>query len=487
MQDNHKNNLKMAEESILKVKEAVNSSPSRQRYHFMPPAYWMNDPNGLIYFENKYHIFYQFNPYAPQWGAMHWGHATSEDLLHWDHQPIALAPSEEYDLHESGGCFSGSAVNNNGTLSLMYTGSTMVGKEYIQTQCLATSSDAINFKKYENNPVVKRPKWLSSTDFRDPKVWKHKNTWYMVVGSKDNDKGKALIYRSNDLVYWEFFNVLAESRGELGHMWECPDFFEIGGKYVLFISPIGMQDRKTVYLIGDMDYKTGNFDYHSIGEIDWGFDFYAPQTMLDHKGRRIVIGWANSWDWMPWWKGFGTTCKDNWCGAFSIPRVVELVDGNRLKFTPIEELKTLRTDAMEYSQKMINEDNDLYIKAGDGISYELIIDIDLNKTTASSIKIALKTSVIECDLNKGEITFIRDRDEFIRESRRCTLKSAGKDKLSLHIFSDTCSVEVFTDDGQTVMSNNISPINNPDDIHIRSNGGSTYITNINTWGLKSVW
>lgn len=487
MQDNHKNNLKMAEESIFKVKEAVKAAPSRQRYHFMPPAYWMNDPNGLIYFNNKYHIFYQFNPYAPEWGAMHWGHATSKDLLHWEHQPIALAPSEKYDLHENGGCFSGSAVDNNGTLSLMYTGSTMVGEEYIQTQCLATSSDAIHFEKYKNNPVAKRPKWLSSTDFRDPKVWKHEDTWYMVVGAKDNDKGKALLYRSSDLINWEFFNVLAESRGELGHMWECPDFFEIDGKYVLFISPIGVQDRKTVYLIGDMDYKTGKFDYHSIGEIDWGFDFYAPQTMLDDKGRRIVIGWANSWDWMPWWKGFGTTYKDNWCGAFSIPRVVELVESARLKFSPIEELKTLRTDAMEYSQKTISKDNDLYIKVGDGISYELIIDIDLSKTTASAIEVDLKNSVIECDLNKGEIEFIRDRDDFIRESRRCTLKSAGKDKLKLHIFSDTCSIEVFTDDGQTVMSNNISPVDNAEDILIRSKSGSTYITSINTWGLKSVW
>jgi len=493
LQNGHAANLKKADEAVFKIIEAVKKAPSRQKYHFMPPAYWMNDPNGLIYFKDTYHLFYQFNPYSPEWGPMHWGHATSKDLLHWQHQPIALAPSEIYDLHERGGCFSGSAVDDNGTLSLMFTAATMSGDSYVQTQCLATSKDAIHFYKYEGNPLVKKPNWLDSEDFRDPKVFKHDYIWYMVVGARNHDHGQALLYRSNDLIKWEFFSVLAESRGELGYMWECPDFFEIGGKYVLFISPIGIGERKTVYLIGDMDFKTGKFNYHSIGEVDWGFDFYAPQTLVDDKNRRITFGWANSWDWMPWWKGFGPTYKDNWCGALSLPRKIELIGENRLKFTPIEEIKELRKDKMHYEQKLLNDGELFEIKAGDGISCELIIDIDLKSTTASSVEIALRASkeyetLVTLNIKNGTMTFDRNRSDDRSEGKRhCTLLSASKDSLRLHIFMDTCSIEIFTDDGATAFSSNIFPKKESNGIYIRSKGGKAFINQADTWGLKSVW
>ena len=127
----------------------------RLKYHFMAPAYWINDPNGLIFYKGEYHLFYQHYPYAPQWGSMHWGHAKSKDLVHWEHLPIALAPSESYDLDERGGCFSGSAVDDNGILSVLYTGTVIRDGIVIQTQNLATSEDGITFQKYEGNPVIR--------------------------------------------------------------------------------------------------------------------------------------------------------------------------------------------------------------------------------------------------------------------------------------------------------------------------------------------
>ena len=298
----HQELIARANESVAKVKDIVLKNPHRNKYHFMAPAYWLSDPNGLIYFKGEYHMFYQHYPYAPHWGSMHWGHAKSKDLVHWEHLPIALAPSEHYDLDERGGCFSGSAVDDNGTLAVVYTGTVWREGKVIQSQCLATSTDGITFEKYEGNPVIPGPPEDGSADFRDPKVWKHDGKWYVVIGSCKDGKGKALLYRSDDLKKWDYVGVLAESDGSMGTMWECPDFFPLGDKHVLVFSAMGMGEKKTMYLVGNMDYETGKFTWDTCGEVDCGFEYYAPQSFLDDKGRRIMIAWLNAWDWMPWWK-----------------------------------------------------------------------------------------------------------------------------------------------------------------------------------------
>ena len=147
-------NIKKAQEEIEKTKDKVSEGKMRQNYHFMAQQGWINDPNGLIYYKNKYHFFYQYNPYDAYWGAMHWGHAISDDMLHWEYLPVALAPSEPYDNHKEGGCFSGSAIEHDGKLYLVYTGTTNYGDGFIQSQCLAYSEDGVHFEKYENNPIM---------------------------------------------------------------------------------------------------------------------------------------------------------------------------------------------------------------------------------------------------------------------------------------------------------------------------------------------
>lgn len=487
----HETALAKAEEAVIQTKKAVAAAELRQSWHFMPSANWMNDPNGLIYFKGKYHLFYQFNPYEPVWGAMHWGHAVSDDLVHWDHLPIALAPSETYDNHERGGCFSGSAVDDNGVLTLIYTGTTNYGEGFVQSQCIATSTDGVHFVKYAGNPVISEPPDCGSKDFRDPKVWKHEGSWYMVVGSCSDGKGKALLYKSPDLRKWEFVNVLCESRGELGYMWECPDFYEVDGKYVLMFSPMGLYDRKTLYLVGDMDYKTGKFHYSSTGEVDWGFDYYAPQSFLDGKGRRIIAAWANAWDWMPWWKDFGPTYKEGWCGSLSFPRQVKLCSDGKLSFELVEEIKNLYENKREYENMLIREGQDIQILAGDGISYVIEAEIELSKSTASSFGFIIKAgegkkTIIECRLKVGEIIFDRSSsDGWSSGIRRCPLESAGQQKMKLYIYVDISYIEVYTDNFRTVLSGNIFPGKDCRDIFIYSTDGETSVSLI-THGLKAI-
>lgn len=337
-------NIHRAQAETDRKKEEVSRGRMRQEYHFMPQAGWMNDPNGLIFFRGKYHFFYQYNPYGAFWDCMYWGHAVSEDLLHWEYLPPALAPSEFYDDYPKGGCFSGSAIVCDDKLFLMYTGTANNGNGVEQTQCIAYSEDGVYFEKYEGNPVLRAPEGIKADCFRDPKVWKHEDTYYMVCGASREDRGLALLYKSEDMLHWSFFNVLAESRGEWGFMWECPDFFQIGDQYVLTFSPMGSGDHTSVYLMGDFDYKTGKFDCRISKEIDWGLDYYAPQSFETPDGRRIMVAWANEWEWMPLWKDWGPSYKEGWCGFFNLPREVRIKQDGTLQFIPVKELKELRTD-----------------------------------------------------------------------------------------------------------------------------------------------
>ncbi|SFQ86190.1 sucrose-6-phosphate hydrolase [Priestia endophytica DSM 13796] len=276
---------------------------------------------------------------------MHWGHVKSKNLVHWEHLPIALAPGDTCD---TGGCFSGSAVDNNGELTLIYTGHHYIDKEkdlFYQNQNIAVSVDGVTFQKVVENPVISKPPTDSNHHFRDPKVWKNKDNWYMVVGNSTKENvGRVILYRSSDLREWSYVGVLAQGDEKLGFMWECPDFFELDGKFVLMISPQGIKAEgdlynnifQTGYLVGEYDYETNNFTHGSFTELDYGHDFYAVQTLKNEKGRRIAIGWMDMWESdMP-------TKADEWCGALTLPCEVTLGENDKILMNPVEELNLLR-------------------------------------------------------------------------------------------------------------------------------------------------
>ena len=256
----------------------------RPAFHITPAVGWMNDPNGFSIYNGEYHLFYQYHPYNIQWGPMHWGHVVSNDLLHWKYLPAALAPDEEYDRD---GCFSGSAAAlSAGRHLLMYTG---VLREQqndgsiceVQTQCLAVG-DGLNYKKYEQNPVLTEkdiPDGGSRFDFRDPKMWqKADGTFCCVVGNRSADSsGQILLYTSKDGFCWKYETVLAASRNRFGKMWECPDFFELDGKWVLLTSPQDMlpqgfeyhNGNGTLCLIGDYDEDSYDFTERYNQSVDY--------------------------------------------------------------------------------------------------------------------------------------------------------------------------------------------------------------------------
>lgn len=430
-------------EAYIEEKKAEINPRYRLHYHVMPPVGWMNDPNGFSFFNGEYHLFYQFYPYDSQWGPMHWGHVSSPDLVNWDQLPTALVPEEEM-------CFSGSAVVKDDQLVLMYTGrvNTDVDPFFYESQYLAFSDDGINFRKYEGNPVL--PVDVNgSADFRDPRVWKYGDFWYVVIGTKTpDDRGRVVLYRSPDLISWEFLTVLGESTGNMGYMWECPDFFELNGRHILLMSPQGMEpvgDRyknlhQTGYIIGDFNYETFEFVPEvDFQEIDFGHDFYATQT-AENDGKRILIAWFGMWE-TPF-----PEAVDGWAGATTIFRELVL-HGDRILMKPVDAITTLREETIW----------DGKFAEGEQISFEktleLIVTGDLNEKL--NIKITGSDGgeqiVLQWDPEVRKV--VVDRDGDIRQ-----VEWSPIDSRSWRIFIDASSMELFCGEGEVVFSSRIFPI-----------------------------
>lgn len=320
----------------------------------------MNDPNGPIWWKGKYHLFYQLNPHAAVWGDMHWGHAISPDMVHWRHEPIALAPTP--DGPDSEGCFSGSAVVFNGTPTFIYTGVQKAPSDvatihegthvWRETQLLATAEDdsLLRWKKYDTPVIAAPPEGMAVSGFRDPCLWQELDAWYLILGSGEHAKGGCiLIYRSQDLRHWEYLHKFAEGKSgnpqasnpvAAGDMWECPDFFEVNGQHCLFYSTEG----KVIWTTGEYDRQGRRFTPKREGVLDRG-SYYAPKSFRAPDGRRILWGWIREDRPETQFAAAG------WSGAMSLPRVLTIGKQGQLEMTPAVEVEKLRGDATHVSLK----------------------------------------------------------------------------------------------------------------------------------------
>ena len=329
------------------------ADPLRPQCHLLPAKNWMNDPNGPIYWKGQYHMFFQYNPNAAVWGDMHWAHAVSPDMIHWQHLPVALAPTPGWD--DADGCFTGSAVDDHGTATILYTGVKSAAAEFAtlrdsihnfrEVQCLATSDDPqlrawTKFAK----PVLQPPNDPLLTGFRDPFLWRDDDIWYMGVASGVRKQGgRVLLYRSRNLREWEYLHPLATGHWtehdnvnpvDSGEMWECPDFFPLGAMHVLLYSTAG----KVAWEVGDLDPRELIFHPQRKGVLDYGA-YYAQKTQLDAKGNRIL------WGWIPEKRPEAEFRAAGWAGCMALPRVLTLTAENDLEMRIAPPAKSLRHTA----------------------------------------------------------------------------------------------------------------------------------------------
>ena len=331
-------------------------------FHLTGGIGWINDPNGFAPYKGEYHLFFQYYPYNTKWGPMHWGHVKTKDFIRWERLPAALAPDTDYDRD---GCFSGSSVElPDGRQLLMYTGVRNIrrrnGKiDSFQTQCVAIG-DGTDYEKLESNPVIGAgllPEGGSEHDFRDPKIWREGDMFYAVIGNRCSDgSGTILLYQSKDALNWEYVSVLSACHNQYGRMWECPDFFSLDGKHVLLISPqemaaIGLEfhpGNANVCLIGKYDRKAHHLNREFVQAIDYGLDFYAPQTLLTEDGRRVMIAWMQNWE-----TSSSKPQELRFMGQMTLPRELSVRNG-RLFQNPVRELESCRGVKIDYHNVLIN-------------------------------------------------------------------------------------------------------------------------------------
>jgi beta-fructofuranosidase len=368
----------------------------RPRFHLMPPSAWMNDPNGPLFWRGQYHMFYQYSPVISIAGPKYWGHAISSDLVHWKNLGIALSPTPGGP--DKNGCWSGSAVINNGTPTLVYTGVTWSAETEFaerkkglvpERQMVAVAADPrdenlITWTKISQNPVLAAPPaGMKVVGWRDPCLWKEGNSWYMVIGAGEVGRGgMALLYTSKDLRNWTYLHPLAVAKPNpesqdasrpWASMWECPDFFLLNGKPILLVA------RGNTYLTGT--YANHKFDQHSDGQIDFGSAAYAQKTMQDEKDRRI---W---WAWIREKRTTEAQAAAGWAGVMSLPKLLKLRPDGKLGVEPAEELKVLRRAKRTIADQKIAPNGPLLLRGFDSDCAEIEAEIDLGDAHQAGLRV----------------------------------------------------------------------------------------------------
>jgi len=472
------------------VEQYPASDPHRPQYHFLPPANWMNDPNGLIQWKGRVHLFYQHNPNGPFWGTIHWGHAVSGDLVHWTDLPIALSPTPGGP--DERGCWSGCAVDDDGIPTLIYTG------VYPERPCMATSTDGLlTWEKYAGNPVIAAPpKDLDVVGFRDHSVWREGDTWYQVIGSGIQGLGgTALLYRSPDLVHWEYLNPILvgdeDQAGPMwtGTMWECPDFFFLGDKHVLVVSAHASRPLYTAYFVGT--YADHRFTPRILGKLDFGdMLFYAPQTFLDDKGRRIMFGWIKEG------RSDEAQRAAGWAGVMSLPRALSLRPDGLLGVEPAPEVEVLRGEHYRLTGIVLTPSSSGALEDVRGACLE--IDAEFEPGDAKQVGVKVRCSPdgaeqtrIVYDRLARRLVLNRERSSLSPEVDRGVhegpLDLADGERLRLHVFLDRSVVEIYAN-GRACLTSRIYP-SQPDSlgVHLFAHGGSANLKSLDVWEMGSIW
>lgn len=471
----------------------------RPYFHFSPPQNWLNDPNGLVYFNGEYHLFYQYHPDSDVWGPMHWGHAVTRDLVNWQHLPIALYPDEH------GMIFSGSAVIDQNNTSGFGKDSLVTvfthHKDDIQSQSVAYSNDAGRvWKTYSGNPVLLTPD--NTPDFRDPKVvWygtPENGHWVMCLAVRD----KISFYTSPDLLHWGHGSDFGSNQGSTAGVWETPELFELpvdGGNKTRWVLVVGVQAGSpaggsgTQYFIGTFDGKifTSENSAETVLWADYGADFYAAQSWNNEpNGRRLLIAWMNNWDYARLIPSNGTR------GVFSLIREVSLKQtkqGIRLFHRPIPELQLLRSKHFHWEDVSILPNTNL-LRGIQGHLLEVIAEFKINSNVdcfGLRVHVGLNehTSVIynvkeqQLHVDRSHSGTVDFQDSFA--AVHVAPLSPVDDTIRLHIFVDRTSIEVFANDGVITFTESIFPSEESQGLEIFTEGGEILLKSLNIFKLNS--
>lgn len=475
-----------------KVKQDLNNFYSnndnniwRNKNHIEMPFGLVNDPNGLSYFNGKYHIFYQWNPFGCEHKTKHWALVKTTDFVNFTKPEIILKPEDWFDKN---GCYSGGAYVKDDTLKLFYTGNVKNEKDERESyQCIVDYNKDGSFEK--RGPIIPKQPDGYTAHFRDPMIFVNEGIYYMVLGvQRENLTGAALIYKSDDIEKWELVGELETDMKEFGYMWECPNIIKVNDdRYAFLFSPQGLEAEEfknqniyqSGYVIGNLDFKVPQLKNHSeFKEIDMGFDFYAPQVFT-HNDKNIMIGWVGMPD-----KDSEYPSGENggWMFPLTLPRVLEYKD-NVLYQKPLKEVENLR-------EKQIVSVKDLYINEYsldlDSRNIEIDLELLLEESTFIDFKFIFRDEYINLTYNKENGVCVIDRNNMKLGGKGIRKFKLNVDKtLKLHMFIDNSVMEIYYQEGLETTTLMYFPKFDDFKIEIKSDN-KVKMSELNIWNLRGI-
>lgn len=441
------------QEVLLELEEQVSRSQYLPKYHIYPKTGLMNDPNGLAYFEGKYHVFFQWYPFDAVHGLKHWGHTTSKDLIHWSNQEMALIPNQEF---EKNGCYSGNAIEHDGQLFLFYTANYKTPAGKIARQAMAIMSPDGKIEKLDKPIIDGAPDGLSG-ELRDPFVFERENQFYMLLGGgKFNnanrngfgDEGVLLIYQSDNLYDWHYLGLI-DLPIDTGYMLECPSLINIDGKDVLMLSPMGISETElqfknrfaTVQLIGQLDITNLKFTSQSneVLEIDSGFDYYAPQAFYGEHHQPISFAWFGCGE------PIYLTDQEKWKHGLTMPQKLTITDNKLYRFPvpellgAFEDLTPIHSSNVQIEAKYyrLHLENGYDIAIGDENDiWTLNYDSDTSLVTLSRTELAKRIDPEYGETRQVKIEQLKSVDIFVDNSFIEIYLNEGERTFSFRSFQD---------------------------------------------------
>jgi beta-fructofuranosidase len=493
-----------AMQSVQAAAARAQADPLRPIYHFLPPAYWMNDPNGPIYYGGWYHLFYQHNPFGDEWGYMHWGHARSRDLVHWEHLPIALAPAyEDGEEHVFSGC---ARVNAQGQLLLVYTSVKQGAREdradNEQLAAYPLDAELVHWARHAANPVLALATHGGPSfhrDWRDPFIFTAGGRHFLVLGGATDEKLEVALYEAVDdtLTRWRYCGPLVEepapaAQGEARRFLECPNFVEVAGtaagsetKWILLTSPYNLVE----YTTGTFDLGTLTFTPEQHGILDAGRNsaavlgqaaasapvlddvpnFYATNLLDDAAGHCVLLGWVRGFE-----KGRG------WNGALALPRLLTIDSDGKPRQQPLPALQMLRGEGHSLGACDVSSGS-MVVPGVGGDALEVQLSLNLGRAAAAGLRVRSSG-----DGQRGvEIRW--DGATLTVGGCNAELPAGASRDLTLDVFLDKCILEVFANGGRVVMTRLIYPPGEDLAVEIFAEQGTAYVQGIEVWHMKSIW
>ncbi|MEX2183134.1 MAG: glycoside hydrolase family 32 protein [Chloroflexota bacterium] len=470
-------------------------SDERPRSHLTPPRAWMNDPNGPIFVDGRWHVFYQHDPVAPRWDRVHWGHAVTADMVEWLHLPIAISPDD--DGPDALGCWSGCVVEEDGVATMFYTGVVQDGPVRRASILRATSVDGlVTWAKDRSGPAIAgAPAGIAADAFRDPFVIRDGTGWVMLVGGgTDAGLGAVLLYRSPDRMRWDFVGPflsaddVPRAAGADGPCWECPQLLRFAGADVLIVSVVdrtpGVRPSHVMAFVGRMG--GDRFVVDHADQLDMGPDFYAPAAVVAPDGRRLIIGWIPE-------DPPGEASARDWAGSMTYPRVISIETDGRLGMALADEILSLRGPRRSsgphvlvesrgpWRRELTSQHVEVRLTIDPGDAMEVAIELLDSDPDSAEVRVAYQPAERVLSVARRGIVTVAGRGSL----GATTLPTSAGHRLELRLLIDGSVLELEAA-GHTMGTVRLSAMHGPRQaLTVAAVGGGAVIESIDMWELTS--